>query len=359
MADRRYCSKDGAIHAAAGPGLYDECLHLDGCPPGSAKITSAHELPSKHVIHAVGPIYAKAKREGGETRPQELLEGCYRTSLDLAAGLEVSSGEDETSIAFSCLSTGVYGYPSNDAARVASRCVRDWLEEQEQHKRGAGKVGKVVFCCFLEKDVTAYEEWLPYVPNLLIRIQFPIGEKANIPAPCRKVFPPSDAELPSKQTDGATTSEENVDTTTSNNTHPPAFEPATKKQKQNPPTADDDKEDWEPIEKPHRSLASSTIESATTASSEVDPSGENGLLSESAVHVDADTAAVAAREELEGQKVGHAATGAEAGAGGGLEDEGVEVEKPAGLEEDDGVKVEKPKLAAGMGQTENMLGKDW
>ena len=143
-------------------------MPLNGCPTGSAKITSAHELPSKYIIHAVGPIYAKAKREGGENRPKQLLEGCYRASLNLAAGLEKAheeqgaegGNEKVISIAFSCLSTGIYGYPSNEAAGVASRCVRDWLEEQDEKKDG-GQVGRVVSCCFLEKDVRAYEEWLP------------------------------------------------------------------------------------------------------------------------------------------------------------------------------------------------------
>lgn len=162
LTDTTQFLQDGAIHAAAGHALYDDCLLLNGCPTGSAKITSAHALPSKHIIHAVGPIYAEAKRTGGESRPKELLEGCYRTSLDLAAGLKNLQGEDQTSIAFSCLSTGVYGYPSNEAAEVASRSVRDWLDEQE-HVAGQGKVGRVVFCCFLEKDVQAYKEWLPYV----------------------------------------------------------------------------------------------------------------------------------------------------------------------------------------------------
>ena len=132
-------------------------------------MTSAHDLPSKHVIHAVGPVYPKAKREGGQDRPKQLLEGCYRSSLDLAASLvNAQVGQeanvedaDGISIAFSCLSTGIYGYPSHEAAEVASRCVRDWIEAQEQKKDGDGKVERVVFCCFLEKDVRAYESWLP------------------------------------------------------------------------------------------------------------------------------------------------------------------------------------------------------
>ncbi|KAL8669931.1 MAG: hypothetical protein Q9224_007706, partial [Gallowayella concinna] len=106
-------SQDGAIHAAAGPDLLKECETLDGCDTGFAKITSAYELPSSYVIHAVGPVYwrEKRKRDGLQA---ELLASCYTTSLDLAA-------EKGGSIAFSCLSTGVYGYPSDEAAEVACR----------------------------------------------------------------------------------------------------------------------------------------------------------------------------------------------------------------------------------------------
>lgn len=115
------------------------------------------------MIHAVGPIYAKAKRQGKD-RPEQLLRGCYRTSLDLAE--EVGG-----SIAFSCVSTGVYGYPSEDAAIVAATEVRRWLEEQETRRstadEGNGKkkpgVDQVIFCCFLEKDEQAYQKWLPSV----------------------------------------------------------------------------------------------------------------------------------------------------------------------------------------------------
>ena len=76
-------------------------------------------------------------------------------------GGDGGGGGGGVSIAFSCLSTGVYGYPSNEAARVACRVVREWLQQQQQEEGEEKKVGRVVFCCFLEKDVRAYEEWLP------------------------------------------------------------------------------------------------------------------------------------------------------------------------------------------------------
>lgn len=112
-------------------------------------MTSAYDLPSSYVIHAVGPIYARARREG-PNRPAELLRSCYRTSLQLAA-------EKGGSVAFSCLSTGVYGYPINEAAEIATREVRRFLRDEESGAR----LERVVFCCFEGKDVKAYHEWLP------------------------------------------------------------------------------------------------------------------------------------------------------------------------------------------------------
>lgn len=137
---------DGAIHRAAGPELLEECETLDGCETGSAKITDGYELPSKKVIHAVGPIYWK---EG--TRAAKLLSGCYRTSLQLA----VDNGCK--SIAFSALSTGVYGYPSGEASTVALETVRTFLEEEDK----AEKLDRVIFCNFLQKDEDAYFKNIP------------------------------------------------------------------------------------------------------------------------------------------------------------------------------------------------------
>lgn len=135
---------DGAIHRAAGYGLYDECKKLGGCETGAAKITDAYELPCKKVIHAVGPIYASRS----ESEP--LLRGCYQTSLQLAADADCKS------IAFSAISTGIYGYPSDSAARAALSEVRSFLEQPEGEK-----IEKVIFCNFMQKDVDAYNKIMP------------------------------------------------------------------------------------------------------------------------------------------------------------------------------------------------------
>ncbi|KAH4097489.1 ADP-ribose phosphatase [Parastagonospora nodorum] len=147
---------DGAIHRAAGPKLYDECETLDGCETGNAKMTRGYELPSKKVIHAVGPIYWKE----GRSASAKLLSMCYRTSLQLAVDNECRS------IAFSALSTGVYGYPSDEAAVVALQTVRQFLDEDGK----AEKLDRVIFCNFLEKDENAYyreiQKYFPMVQSV-------------------------------------------------------------------------------------------------------------------------------------------------------------------------------------------------
>ncbi|MGR3322414.1 MAG: O-acetyl-ADP-ribose deacetylase [Pseudooceanicola sp.] len=111
---------DGAIHRAAGPGLLEECRTLGGCETGSAKITGGHGLKARHVIHAVGPVW-----HGGGEGEADLLASCYRTAMDLAekAGCR--------SVAFPAISTGVYGYPPEDAARVAVDTLRNWLDGRD------------------------------------------------------------------------------------------------------------------------------------------------------------------------------------------------------------------------------------
>jgi len=134
---------DGAIHRAAGPGLLAECRRLGGCPTGEARITGAYDLPARHVIHAVGPVY-----HGGDSGEPALLASCYRASL----GLALEAGD--RTIAFPCISTGVYGYPKRQACAVAVAAVREWLAEHPD------SVDAVVFCCFDEENAALYRERL-------------------------------------------------------------------------------------------------------------------------------------------------------------------------------------------------------
>lgn len=141
---------DGAIHRAAGYQLRDECADLHGCDIGDAKITSAYNLPCNRVIHTVGPIYEIAAREDSSL-PEILLRSCYRRSLEVAVENNVKS------IAFAAISTGVYGYPSDEAAEAAADEVRKFLEAPAN----VGKLERVIFCNFERKDVVAYEDVIP------------------------------------------------------------------------------------------------------------------------------------------------------------------------------------------------------
>jgi O-acetyl-ADP-ribose deacetylase len=124
---------DGAIHRAAGPQLLAECRTLGGCETGGAKITRGYRLPARHVIHAVGPVW-----NGGDDGEDELLASCYRTALDLAAAHAL------VSVAFPAISTGVYRFPPERAARIAAGTVAAELAA------GPRGVTRVVFCCFAE-----------------------------------------------------------------------------------------------------------------------------------------------------------------------------------------------------------------
>ena len=133
---------DGAIHRAAGPELLAECRTLGGCATGDAKITRGYRLPAKWVVHTPGPVY----RDGKHGEP-ELLASCYRRSLALA----VEKGAK--SIAFPCISTGVYGYPAEKAAEIAVSAVREALKDLPEPP-------EVVFCCFSQKSAEIYEKML-------------------------------------------------------------------------------------------------------------------------------------------------------------------------------------------------------
>ncbi|GMT44823.1 MAG: macro domain-containing protein [bacterium] len=133
---------DGAIHRAAGPGLLDECRKLNGCDTGSAKITRGYNLPAKYVIHAVGPVW-----RGGNNNERELLKGCYETALKLAAEHNCKS------IAFPNISTGIYHFPKEEAAKIAIDTVRNFLSENSLPE-------EVIFVCFDAENYAIYEKML-------------------------------------------------------------------------------------------------------------------------------------------------------------------------------------------------------
>ena len=124
---------DGAIHRAAGIGLLNECRTLGGCETGQSKMTDAYNLPCKKVIHTVGPVWF-----GGNNHERELLASCYDTAMRLAEENNLKS------IAFSCISTGVYGFPKAEAAKIAQRVLNEHLKN--------GYDGEIIICCFTEAD---------------------------------------------------------------------------------------------------------------------------------------------------------------------------------------------------------------
>jgi O-acetyl-ADP-ribose deacetylase len=131
---------DGAIHRAAGPDLLAECETLGGCDTGSAKITKGYRLKARHVIHAVGPVWS-----GGGKNEEELLAGCYRTALDLAAASAL------TSLAYPAISTGIYRFPADLAARIAVGTV---AAEVAARPRG---LSQVIFCCFAPESAEHHQ----------------------------------------------------------------------------------------------------------------------------------------------------------------------------------------------------------
>lgn len=131
---------DGAIHRAAGHELLDYCIPLNGCATGEAKITPGFKLQAKYIIHAVGPVW-----KGGEKNEASLLRSCYTNSLRLAEENGCKS------MAFPCISTGVYGYPKQEAARIAVDAINEYLQDADL---------KVVVCVFDDENLRIYEELL-------------------------------------------------------------------------------------------------------------------------------------------------------------------------------------------------------
>jgi O-acetyl-ADP-ribose deacetylase len=130
---------DGAIHRAAGPDLVFECRMLGGCPTGEARITGGYRLPARHVIHTVGPVW-----RGGGHGEAELLASCYRNSLALAVKHDIHT------IAFPAISCGIYGYPIDDAARIAVSETERFVSEQSS-------IESVTFVCFDDDVAREYQ----------------------------------------------------------------------------------------------------------------------------------------------------------------------------------------------------------
>jgi O-acetyl-ADP-ribose deacetylase len=133
---------DGAIHRRGGPEIFEQCKKIGGCPTGEARITTAGKMPSKYVIHTVGPIY-----RGGKNREEELLYNAYYNSLLLAKEYNLKT------IAFPSISTGAYGYPIDSASDIAIKAVLDFIEKESF-------IEKIVFVLFNDSDYKIYENKL-------------------------------------------------------------------------------------------------------------------------------------------------------------------------------------------------------
>jgi O-acetyl-ADP-ribose deacetylase (regulator of RNase III) len=136
---------DGAIHRAAGPGLLAECRTIGGCPTGESRITKGYNLPARHVIHTVGPVYS------GKPQDSRLLTGCYLNSLNLAIEKNLKT------IAFPAISCGVYGYPIQEACKIAVDTCVEFLDKHPS-------LEKVIFIQFSEKDFNVYKNYLNSIP---------------------------------------------------------------------------------------------------------------------------------------------------------------------------------------------------
>lgn len=136
---------DGAIHKAAGPLLLEECKTLNGCAVGNAKMTESYNLPCKQIIHTVGPIYS-----GWEKEPEKLLKNCYINSMKLAERYRTDNDLNNITIAFPCISTGIYHFPREQACNIAVETIKE-INNENIH---------VIFCCFLDEDYNLYKKKL-------------------------------------------------------------------------------------------------------------------------------------------------------------------------------------------------------
>ena len=133
---------DGAIHRAAGPELLEACRSLSGCEVGDAKLTAGYRLPARHVLHTVGPVW-----RGGRRGESEQLASCYRRCI------EIANASHFATVAFPAISTGAYGFPFAEAAKIAIAAVAD-------ASSGPGSVEEVIFCCSSPDDEAIYETLL-------------------------------------------------------------------------------------------------------------------------------------------------------------------------------------------------------
>ena len=138
---------DGAIHRVAGGRLLEECKTLGGCSTGKAKITKGYGLKASYIIHTVGPVW-----RGGNSGEPQLLQGCYESVLKLCFE------KDLTSVAFPAISTGAYGYPKEEACKIAIKTVYQLLLDHRSIK-----IKKVIFCCFDEKDLELYQKEIDFL----------------------------------------------------------------------------------------------------------------------------------------------------------------------------------------------------
>ncbi|MCF0105962.1 MAG: macro domain-containing protein [Holdemanella sp.] len=140
----------GAIFSKAGKGLEEECQQLHGCPTGDAKMTKAYGLRCDRIIHAVGPIYLD-----GNHQERELLESCYWNSLCLAYSYVREQNLEKCTLAFPCISTGIYGFPREEACQIAVKTVKTLMRQYPD-----AKVIDVIFVCYLQEDYALYKEEL-------------------------------------------------------------------------------------------------------------------------------------------------------------------------------------------------------